>query len=131
MVLARRNAVATQENFVPRSRASEMVGRAVLVTLPSRAERSSGMHMAMKERQNPSDRFHLVEGVKEGRDGGKVGRLRRRERALLKAWEGSVSGLLPKLLSSITKSTLRSIVVVVVVMREAEEDIFKEESTLP
>jgi hypothetical protein len=131
MVLARRNAVATQENFVPRSRASEIVGRAVLVTLPSRADRSSGMHMAMKERQNPSDRFHLVEGVNDGRDGGKVGRLRRRERVLLKAWGGSVTGLPPKSLSVITKSTLRSIAVVVIVMVEAEDDIFKEESTLP
>lgn len=63
MVLARRNAVATQENFVPRSKALEMVGRAVLVTVPSRAERRSGMHMAMKERQKPSDRVHLAEGV--------------------------------------------------------------------
>ena len=63
MVLARRNAVATQENFVPRSKASEMVGRAVLVTLPSRAERSSGMHIAINDRQKPSDRFHLAEGV--------------------------------------------------------------------
>lgn len=63
MVLASRKAVATQENLVPRSNASEMVGSAVFVTLPSSAERRSGRQIAMKERQKPSDRFHLAEGV--------------------------------------------------------------------
>lgn len=61
MVLDRRKAVAIQENLVFKSRTSEMVGSAVFVMLPSSAERSSGMHMAMKDRQKPSDRVHFAE----------------------------------------------------------------------
>jgi hypothetical protein len=68
MVLARRNAVATQEKFVPRLRASEMVGKAVLVTLPSRAERRRGRHIAVNDRQKPRPLFHLIAGRAEGRE---------------------------------------------------------------
>jgi hypothetical protein len=75
IVLARRKAVATQEKLVPRSSASEIVGSAVLVTLPSRAERRRGMQMAIKERQKPGPRFHVIEGVQDGSEGGRVGRL--------------------------------------------------------
>jgi hypothetical protein len=69
--------VATHENVVPRLSASDIVGRAVFVTLPSRADNNSGRHMAMKERQNPSVRFQSSEGVPETSEGeeGKVGRL--------------------------------------------------------
>jgi hypothetical protein len=74
-VLARRNAVATQEKEVPRSRASEMVGSAVLVTLPSSAESRSGMHMEIKERQNPVPRVHTCEGFRGGKESGGVGRI--------------------------------------------------------
>jgi hypothetical protein len=75
MVLARRKAVATQENLVPRSSASEIVGSAVLVTLPSSAESRRGMQMAMKDRQKPVPRVHTCEGVSEGREGGSFGRV--------------------------------------------------------
>ena len=37
------------------------MGNAVLMMLPSSAERSSGMHIAMKDRQKPSDRVHFAE----------------------------------------------------------------------
>ena len=62
-MLASRKAVATQEKAVPRFSASEMVGKAVFVTLPSSAESSSGRHMAMKERQKPLVLVHFSEGV--------------------------------------------------------------------
>jgi hypothetical protein len=65
----------TQEKLGPRSSASEIVGSAVLVTLPSRAERRSGMQMAIKERQKIGPRFHVIEGVQDGSEGGRVGRL--------------------------------------------------------
>lgn len=70
--------MATQEKFVPRFSASEMVGRAVLVTLPSRADSKSGMQMAMKDRQNPAPRRHCcndVSKMSEGSGPGSVGRL--------------------------------------------------------
>jgi hypothetical protein len=72
MVLARRKAVATQEKEVPRLSASDMVGNAVFVTLPSSAERSSGRHIAMKERQKPFVRVHFSSGVRELSEGGEV-----------------------------------------------------------
>ena len=75
MVLARRKAVATQENLVPRSSASEIVGSAVLVTLPSKADSRRGMQMAMKDRQKPAPRVHTCEGVSEGSEGGSFGRV--------------------------------------------------------
>ena len=62
-MLASRNAVATHENVVPRSSASEIVGKAVLVTLPSRAESKSGIHIAINERQKPSERVHFCDGI--------------------------------------------------------------------
>lgn len=74
-MLASKNAVATHENEVPRLRASDMVGSAVLVTLPSSAESRSGTQMAIKERQKPSSRRHFRLGVSEGKEGN-VGRLR-------------------------------------------------------
>ena len=60
---------------MPRSRASEMVGSAVLVTLPSSADRSNGIQIAVKERQKPGPRTHFMEGVREGWDGGSGGRV--------------------------------------------------------
>jgi hypothetical protein len=73
MVLASRKAVAIQENIVPRSSASEIVGSAVFVTLPSSAERRRGIHIAMKDRQKPGPRVHFWVGgmgaVEEGRAG--------------------------------------------------------------
>jgi len=57
-----------------------MVGSAVLVTLPSRAERRSGIHIAMKERQKPSVRTHFWLGSSEGSEIGIIGRLKRRVR---------------------------------------------------
>lgn len=92
MVLASKNAVATHANFVPRSSASEMVGRAVLVTLPSSAERRSGMHIAVKERQNPSARVHLAEAVCEGMESWRVGRLGRFVRPAEETVSGSLDG---------------------------------------
>jgi hypothetical protein len=68
-VLASRKAVATQENVVPRLSASEMVGKAVFVTLPSSAESSNGKHIATKERQKPLVRVHSSEGVLELSEG--------------------------------------------------------------
>jgi hypothetical protein len=47
----------------------------VLVTLPSRAERRSGMQMAIKDRQKPGPRFHAIEGMQDRSEGGRVGRL--------------------------------------------------------
>jgi hypothetical protein len=61
--------------MVPKSRASEMVGSAVLVTLPSRAERRRGMQMARKDRQKPGPRDHSCTGASDGSEGGRVGRL--------------------------------------------------------
>ncbi|CAI6332068.1 unnamed protein product [Periconia digitata] len=58
-VLARRKAVATQVKLVPRLRACEIVGRAVLTTVPSRAESRSGRHIATNDGQNPAVRFHF------------------------------------------------------------------------
>ena len=60
--------MATHENLVPRLRASEIVGKAVFVTLPSRAESSNGKHIAMKDRQNPFVRVHFSEGVPDSSD---------------------------------------------------------------
>jgi hypothetical protein len=63
---------------VPRFRAAEMVGRAVLVTLPSRAESSRGIHIETKDRQKPSLRAHGADVSDGGKESGRVGRLRRR-----------------------------------------------------
>lgn len=60
---------------MPRSSASDIVGSAVFVTLPSRAERRRGTQTAMKERQKPSSRLHLRLAVWDGKSG-RVGRLR-------------------------------------------------------
>lgn len=79
-MLASRKAVATQEKVVPRFNASEMVGKAVFVTLPSSAESSNGRHIAMKERQKPLVLVHFSEGVPESSVGsdlrtGRIGQL--------------------------------------------------------
>lgn len=79
-MLASKKAVATHENWVPRSRTSDIVGSAVLVTLPSRADSKRGMHIATKDRQKPSSRLHFWLSVCEGNEGN-VGRLRARARA--------------------------------------------------
>ena len=49
-----------------------MVGSAVLVMLPSRAESRRGMQMAMKERQKPRPLFHFCDGISPGGEGGSV-----------------------------------------------------------
>jgi hypothetical protein len=62
---------------VPRHKEEEIVGKAVLVTEPSRAESSNGMQRAMKERQKPNPRVHfsdglsdeLIEGIEAGIEG--------------------------------------------------------------
>lgn len=68
--------MATHENLVPRLSASEMVGRAVFVTLPSSADNNNGRHIAMNDRQNPFVRVHFSEGVPDSSDGkdGREGR---------------------------------------------------------
>lgn len=62
---ASRNAVATQEELGPRPRDREIVGSAVLITLPSKAERRMGMQIAAKHLQNPAPRLHssVVSGL--------------------------------------------------------------------
>ena len=59
IVLARRNAVATQLNFVPRFKSLEIVGRAVLVIDPSRAESNRGTQVTNMDPQNPSSGSHF------------------------------------------------------------------------
>jgi hypothetical protein len=68
-VLARRNTVATHENLMPRLRASDIDGKAVFVTLPSRADSNKGRHIAMNDRQNLFVRVHFSDGVPESSDG--------------------------------------------------------------
>lgn len=60
MMDASRNAVATQDEFGPRPRSREIVGRAVLTTLPSKAESRMGTQSPMKHRQNPTPRTHSL-----------------------------------------------------------------------
>ena len=72
MVLASRKAVATQEKAVPRSNASAIVGRAVLVMLPSSADNRSGTQIAAKDVQKPAPRVHSSGGTR-GLFGGVVG----------------------------------------------------------
>lgn len=57
--MERRKAVATHEKLSPRFSLSDIVGNAVLVTVPSRAESKRGMQMLMKARQKPRPLFHF------------------------------------------------------------------------
>lgn len=59
---ARRKDVATQDEFDPRLRELEMVGRAVLTTLPSKADKRIGIQTAVKHLQNPGPRRHPPDG---------------------------------------------------------------------
>jgi hypothetical protein len=55
---ARRNDVATHDEFGPSPKDLDIVGSAVLTTLPSNAERSIGMQMAVKHLQKPTPLAH-------------------------------------------------------------------------
>jgi hypothetical protein len=55
---ANKNAVATHDELGPRLRDREMVGSAVLTTLPSKAERRMGMQRPAKHLQNPTPLVH-------------------------------------------------------------------------
>lgn len=50
--------MATHDEFGPRPRDWDIVGSAVLTTLPSKAERRMGMHMPMKHLQKPTPLVH-------------------------------------------------------------------------
>jgi hypothetical protein len=55
---ASKNAVATQDALRPSPRDWEIVGSAVLTTLPSKAERRMGMQIPAKHLQNPTPLTH-------------------------------------------------------------------------
>jgi hypothetical protein len=56
---ANKKAVATHDELGPRLREREMVGSAVLTTLPSKAERRMGMQRPAKHRQKPTPLTHF------------------------------------------------------------------------
>jgi hypothetical protein len=59
---ANKNDVATQDELGPRLRDCDIVGSAVLTTLPSNAERRMGMQMPTKHLQNPTPLTHSSPG---------------------------------------------------------------------